>query len=80
MTDSGSERGARERHMASIPAAIWDKHPRPWRTEDDWTCEVIDASGNAVTKYALQDRWVAQLLVALVNCLDADPPHTATPG
>lgn len=48
-------------------STILAQHPRPWRTEDDWTCEVLDGNGKAVTKIPLNDRWIGQLLVRLFN-------------
>ena len=52
---------------ASFDAAIWDKHPRPWRVEEDWTAEVLDSNGAIVVKLPLQQLWLAQFIARAAN-------------
>lgn len=47
-------------------------HPRPWRIEEDWTAEIVDANGKIIMKAEYpRGLWLAQLIVNAVNAYAA---------
>lgn len=54
--------------LRPIVESMRARHPTPWRVEDDWTSEVIDASGAVVAKFS--SRRAAELAVAI--CGESD--------
>lgn len=51
--------------LCGFVSAIVDGHQWPWKIEQDWTWEVIDASGQVVTK--CQRRSQAEALIELAR-------------
>lgn len=51
--------------MADEVRSPW--FPRPWRVEEDWTAEILDAEGRVVAKFPLQRLGEARAIVEAVN-------------
>lgn len=58
--------------IATALQAIDKDHPRPWRVEEDWTAEIVDANGKIIMKVEYpRGLWLAQLIVNAVNAYAA---------